>query len=68
MTTRSALPAAWDLPEAFRLRVGKRVGRQRLMQHFGGLQGISRAGVDDLERVPGISRALAQRIYDVMHD
>ncbi len=42
--------------------------RQRLMQHFGGLQGISRAGVDDLRRVPGISRELAQRIYDVMHD
>ncbi len=42
--------------------------RQRLIQHFGGLQGISRAGVDDLQRVPGISRELAQRIYDVMHD
>ncbi len=42
--------------------------RQRLMQQFGGLQGISRAGVDDLKRVPGISQELAQRIYDVMHD
>ncbi len=42
--------------------------RQRLMQHFGGLQGVSRAGVDDLSRVPGISQELAQRIYDVMHD
>ncbi len=42
--------------------------RQRLMQHFGGLQGVSRAGVDDLSRIPGISRELAQRIYDVMHD
>ena len=42
--------------------------RQRLMQHFGGLQGIARAGIDDLERIPGISRELAQRIYDVMHD
>ncbi len=42
--------------------------RQRLMQHFGGLQGVSRAGVDDLVRVQGISRELAQRIYDLMHE
>ncbi|MGE0486917.1 MAG: excinuclease ABC subunit UvrC [Gammaproteobacteria bacterium] len=42
--------------------------RQRLIQQFGGLQGIARAGVDDLQRVPGISRELAQRIYDVLHD
>ncbi|MEQ8495866.1 MAG: excinuclease ABC subunit UvrC [Gammaproteobacteria bacterium] len=42
--------------------------RQRLIQHFGGLQGISRAGIDDLQRVPGISRELAQRIYDLMHE
>lgn len=42
--------------------------RQRLMQHFGGLQGVSRAGVDDLRRVPGISRELAQRIHDALHD
>lgn len=41
--------------------------RQKLMQHFGGLQGITRAGIDDLRRVPGISRQLAQRIYDVLH-
>jgi excinuclease ABC subunit C len=42
--------------------------RQRLMQQFGGLQGVSRAGVDDLCRVDGISRELAQRIYDRMHE
>ena len=42
--------------------------RQRLIQHFGGMQGIGRAGIDDLRRVPGISRELAQRIYDVLHD
>ena len=41
--------------------------RQKLMQHFGGLQGITRAGIDDLRRVPGISQELAQRIYDVLH-
>ncbi len=42
--------------------------RQHLLQHFGGLQGVSRAGVEDLARAPGISRRLAQKIYDVFHD
>lgn len=41
--------------------------RQQLIRHFGGLQGVTGAGVDDLCRVPGISRALAQKIYDEMH-
>jgi len=41
--------------------------RQRLMQHFGGLQGVSCAGVDDLGRVPGISHQLAKRIYNALH-
>lgn len=42
--------------------------RRALLRHFGGLQGISRAGVEDLAQVPGISRALAQRIYDTLHE
>jgi len=41
--------------------------RQALLKNFGGLQGISRAGVEDLARVPGISAELAQRIYDSFH-
>jgi len=41
--------------------------RQRLIRHFGGWQGVAVAGVDDLCRVPGISRTLAQKIYDEMH-
>ncbi len=41
--------------------------RQSLLKHFGGLQGIRQAGTEDLARVPGISRPLAQRIYDTFH-
>ena len=41
--------------------------RQALIRHFGGLQGIRRAGVDDLARVPGISAGLAREIYDALH-
>lgn len=41
--------------------------RQRLLKQFGGLQQLARAGVEDIARVDGISRALAQRIYDAFH-
>lgn len=40
--------------------------RALLIRHFGGWQGVARAGVDDLCRVPGISRTLAQKIVDEM--
>ncbi len=41
--------------------------RQQLLKHFGGLQALSRAGLEDLQSVPGIHAALAQRIYDHFH-
>ena len=41
--------------------------RKALVSHFGGLQGISNAGVDQLTAVPGISRELAEKIYAALH-
>ncbi|MDH3452306.1 MAG: excinuclease ABC subunit UvrC [Gammaproteobacteria bacterium] len=38
--------------------------RHKLLHEFGGLQGLSRAGVQDLARVEGINRTLATAIYD----
>ncbi|MBD3610458.1 MAG: excinuclease ABC subunit UvrC [Gammaproteobacteria bacterium] len=42
--------------------------RQVLLKHFGGIQAIERAGVEDLARLSGISKQLAQRIYDTFHN
>jgi excinuclease ABC subunit C len=41
--------------------------RRALLRQFGGLQGVLRAGVEDLARAPGIGPALAQAIYEHLH-
>lgn len=41
--------------------------RRAIIQHFGGLQGVKRAGINDLKQVDGISQSLAQVIYDHLH-
>ncbi len=42
--------------------------RYNLIRHFGGIQGIARAGVDDLAMVRGINKSLAQKIYSTFHE
>jgi excinuclease ABC subunit C len=41
--------------------------RRALLKHFGGLQGVMRAGVADLAQVTGIGAALARTLYDHLH-
>ncbi len=38
--------------------------RRELLRHFGGLQGVYQASIDDLARVDGISEKLAREIFE----
>ena len=40
--------------------------KQALIKHFGGIQGVREAGVEDLTKIHGISSKMAQIIYDVL--
>ena len=42
--------------------------RRALMKHFGSAKAVSRAGIEDLKAVEGISAEMAQKIYDHFHE
>ena len=42
--------------------------KRALLSHFGSAKAVSRAGVEDMKAVTGISAEMAQKIYDFFHD
>lgn len=42
--------------------------RRDILRYFGGIQGVAHASLDELAKVPGISRSLAERIFAAFHD
>ena len=41
--------------------------RRELLKHFGGLQELARASSEEIAKVPGVSKKLAESIYDSLH-
>lgn len=41
--------------------------RRELLRYFGGLQEVMNANVDDLAKVPSISKKMAEEVYSVLH-
>ena len=41
--------------------------KRALLMHFGTARAVKGAALEDLERVPGISKAMASQIYDYFH-
>ena len=42
--------------------------KRALLKHFGSAKAVSRAGIEDLKAVEGISAEMAHKIYDFFHD
>lgn len=42
--------------------------RQALLKYLGGMQGVKSATIEQLQQAPGISHAMAQKIFDHLHD
>ncbi len=42
--------------------------KRALLHHFGTSKAVSKAGLADLEKVPGVSQQMAQSIFDYFHD
>lgn len=42
--------------------------RRELLRYFGGIQGIERASLEELMRVPGIDRRIAEDVYAAFHN
>ena len=41
--------------------------KRALLAHFGSAKAVSRAGLEDLKAVEGISETIAQTVYDFFH-
>jgi excinuclease ABC subunit C len=41
--------------------------RRELLNHFGAVAGLKGASIEEIAKVPGISRKLAQDIYGALH-
>jgi excinuclease ABC subunit C len=64
-TKRKAAVGANPLDEIAGIGSGR---KRALLKHFGSAKAVSRAGVDDLKSVDGISAHMAQVIYDYFHE
>jgi len=42
--------------------------RRDLLAYFGGIQALNRASLEEIRKVPGVSKPLAERVYAVLHD
>tara|TARA_B110000196_G_scaffold119897_2_gene104040 strand:- start:193 stop:2019 length:1827 start_codon:yes stop_codon:yes gene_type:complete len=44
------------------------IRRRELLKQFGGIHGVMRAGVEDLSKINGISKAMSVRIFNNLHN